>query len=207
MPSSRLLIFVKNPVPGRVKTRLATDIGPERALEMYLSLMGHTFIEASKFGQQYADGNTTIAVYFSDAVPVRKDFLLDLPEAFELHQQRGKGLGERMKNAFEEGFDKGISQQVIIGSDCPQLAAGHLEQAFNALSTSDAVIGPARDGGYYLLGMGRLHAGLFDLEAWSHAEVFTQTLARIRDEQLSYAQIEELSDVDTLADLRRLGLS
>lgn len=206
MPSSRLLIFVKNPVPGRVKTRLAADIGETSALELYLSLMKHTFLEASKFARQFAETNTEVAVYFSDTIPERRAFPVALSPDFRLRRQQGENLGQRMNNAFHEGFAKGFQKQVIIGSDCPQLTAGHLAQAFNALSISDTIIGPARDGGYYLLGMNQPLDGLFDLAAWSHGDVLAQTLARIRREKLSYTQMEELSDVDTAEDLQRLGL-
>lgn len=206
MPSSRLLIFVKNPVLGRVKTRLAADIGEQPALELYLSLMKHTFLEASKFARQFAPANTKVAVYFSETLPERSAFPVALSPDFRLCRQEGENLGQRMNNAFCEGFAAGFQKQVIIGSDCPQLTAGHLAQAFNALSISDTVIGPARDGGYYLLGMSQPQPGLFDLAAWSHGDVFVQTLARIRKAGLSYTQTEELSDVDTVEDLQRLGL-
>ncbi|MFW6348263.1 MAG: TIGR04282 family arsenosugar biosynthesis glycosyltransferase [Cyclonatronaceae bacterium] len=204
MSSSRLIIFVKNPVPGRVKTRLAADIGPERALELYVSLLKHTFLEASKFTAQYPGADA--GLYFSDFIPAETSFPVEIPPAFQQHLQQGEGLGARMKNAFAEGISLGYSRQVIIGSDCPQLTAGHLKQAFDALKNTETVIGPARDGGYYLLGMNTLYGPLFELNAWSHGDVYAQTLDRIREMKLSYAQIEELSDVDTGEDLRRLGL-
>ena len=204
MSSSRLIIFVKNPVEGRVKTRLAADIGSERALEVYLSLLKHTFLETSKFTAQYADVDT--GLYFSDSIPVKTSFPIDIPLVFQQHLQQGERLGARMKNAFAEGFARGYRRQVIVGSDCPQLMAGHLKEAFDALKNTETVIGPARDGGYYLLGMNALQSPLFELSAWSHGGVYAQTLDQIRKMKLSYTQIEELSDVDTGADLRRLGL-
>jgi rSAM/selenodomain-associated transferase 1 len=138
-------------------------------------------------------------------VPARKNFPLAIPEDFRLFQQHGEGLGARMKNAFKDGFDASFTHQVIIGSDCPQLAALHLQQAFDALSVTDTVIGPARDGGYYLLGMSRSNDDIFDLAEWSHNKVFEQTLGKIRHHKLSYTQLEELNDVDTVKDLERTG--
>jgi rSAM/selenodomain-associated transferase 1 len=205
MTSSRLIIFLKNPVAGRVKTRLAADIGADRALKVYIWLLKHTLLEASKFLNQYKAESTEVALYFSDTVPARNDFPLEIPEGFRLYQQSGQGLGRRMKNAFEEGFSQSYVHQVIIGSDCPQLAAGHLQQAFDALSVTDTVIGPARDGGYYLLGMNRSNNEVFDLAEWSHNKVFEQTISRIRHLKLSYTQLEELNDIDTVKDLERLG--
>lgn len=205
MTSTRLIIFLKNPVAGRVKTRLAADIGADRALKVYKSLLQHTLLEASKFFEQYKAESTEVALYFSDAIPAQNEFPLEIPENFSLYQQRGEGLGKRMKNAFKEGFGQSFDHQVIIGSDCPQLAAGHLKQAFDALSVTDTVIGPARDGGYYLLGMNRLNDELFDLAEWSHDKVFEQTISKIRHHKLSYTQLEELNDVDTVKDLEGMG--
>lgn len=207
MSPSQLIIFLKKPAAGRVKTRLADTIGSEKAVELYLALIKHTFTEASKLAAQYEGGRIDVAVYADTAIERREEFPVEIPENFGLYVQQGEGLGTRMKNAFAEGFREGFKSQIIIGSDCPELVSGHLKQAFDAIRATDTVIGPARDGGYYLLGMKKLHPALFELQAWSHEKVFEQTLHRIRAHQLSYTQLEELSDVDTAEDLQRLGLS
>lgn len=193
-PRSAVLVFVRAPEPGRVKTRLAAAIGPEAALRVYLRLAEHTLREAR------ALSGAAVRVHFTP------------PEAGEAVRrwlggpadylpQAGGGLGDRMRRAFEEAFAAGYARVVIVGSDLPGLSAGLLRRALDLLEGHEAVLGPARDGGYYLLGLRRPVPGLFEGIAWSTAEVFAGTLERLRREGVEPALLEVLGDVDEVGDL------
>jgi rSAM/selenodomain-associated transferase 1 len=120
--------------------------------------------------------------------------------------QTGDDLGERMKNAFATAFVEGFEKVVIIGSDCPQLTSMHIQEAFDLLSNYDIIIGPAVDGGYYLLGMKRLISEVFINKIWSSDQVFMQTMADIEHLHLSYYLLETLRDIDTEEDLNILNI-
>ncbi len=105
-------------------------------------------------------------------------------------------LGQKMSAAIEEAFKRGRKRVVVIGTDAPELQAKHLKEAFANLETADVVLGPAEDGGYYLIGMNQLHRALFSEISWSTEQVFTQTLQRIRDLRLRYRLLQRLSDID-----------
>lgn len=184
-----LLIFIKNPIPGKVKTRLAADVGTDRALSIYLSLLAHT-------REQSAGLRADRLLFYSDHIDQQDEW----PEKlFEKKIQEGDDLGERMSRAFQQAFERADSA-VIIGSDCPGLTTSLLERAFEALETHDFVIGPALDGGYYLLGMRSYQAAVFAGIQWSTDEVFPQTMLRIGELNASCAQLPALSDVDYLED-------
>lgn len=191
-----LLIFIKNPVLGKVKTRLAKDIGMPKALEVYQYLLEHT--------RQITKGLTTDkAVFYSEYV--------DLADAwdnayYQKFAQQGSGLGERMNNAFRLGFEQGYQSMVIIGSDCIEINQEIIEEAFNALKTNDFVIGPAKDGGYYLLGMNKLYTKVFVNKTWSTSGVFAATMQDFTDIGASVHLLPKLSDIDTVADLELLNL-
>lgn len=197
---SALIVFVKNPDPGTVKTRLAVHIGDELAMEVYLRLVAHTMNQAKK---AVAD----CYVYFSREVPdewPQKPFLSPIFEDARLRVQHGADLGRRMEQAFREVFAAGYDRAVIIGSDCPELKTTHLNQALQALGDYDAVIGPARDGGYYLLGMRTLHTGVFRNKQWSTETVFSRTMEDLRIAGLNTFRLPELRDIDTIEDYRDL---
>ncbi len=187
-----LLIFAKNPRLGHVKTRLARELGDEAALTIYRHLLALTR-DATQF------------------LPVRKivcysDFVDETDEwdqqRFEKRVQQGSDLGERMSNAFREVFaDETINQAVIIGTDCPDLRSDLLTNAFTALETHDFVLGPALDGGYYLLGMKTLEESVFRNKTWSTDTVLRATLENIRALGKSFFLLPTLRDVDTPADL------
>ena len=187
-----LLIFLKNSEQGKVKTRLAQTVGDEKALEIYKKLKAYTFSIAS---QTEADKQ----LWFSNFLPKKHALPKSLNDA-AVKVQVGDSLGERMKRGFQQVFDEGYSKAVIIGSDCAQLKSKHLQNAFDALSTSDIVVGPARDGGYYLLGMNTYLPSLFDDIDWSSERVYRQTVAKIKEGNHSYTALEPLNDVDTEAD-------
>ena len=198
MTKKLLIIFVKNAVKGKVKTRLAATIGDEKALEIYQILVQHTF-------------DITIALPVNKAV-FYSDFLQEdiwSPAFYENFVQSGTDLGERMYQAFQQGFATGYEQVCIIGSDCYELTEQIIQQAFEKLELTDVVIGPAEDGGYYLLGMKGLHETIFQNKNWSTQTVLPDTLNNLKDADLTVALLPELTDVDEekdLATIRELHL-
>lgn len=183
-----LIIFVRKPEAGKVKTRLAAQIGNEKALEVYIKLLQHTKFVALEsdcdkyiFATENRDDNTW--------------------RGFNIEQQSEGDLGERMAHAFENLFNKNYKKVVIIGSDCPGLSVKHLEEAFGSLNNHDVVIGPAHDGGYYLLGMKKLHKKIFENKNWSTDSVFADSMHTIDKLHLSCFQLETLIDVDEEKDL------
>ncbi len=196
MSTTALVIFVRNPVAGKVKTRLAKDIGDEKALAIYLRLLQHTLEITQKLSFRKF-------VYYSDEV---SDYDLWNIPGYTKRKQRGKDLGEKMYNSFKDLFDQGFNRVLIIGSDCLQLQTKTLEQAVSILDSNSAVLGPARDGGYYLLGLNKLYPNLFINKPWSTDQVFTKTIHDFINKGISYALLEELSDIDDATDLEENGI-
>ncbi len=189
-----LLVFVKNPVLGRVKTRLARTIGDEKALWVYERLLEHTRRAARGVAAQRW-------VCYSDFVPAADAWL---EGGFAARRQEGETLGDRMQEAFRQGFAAGYRSIVIIGSDCPEVSPTLLETAFGQLASFPVVLGPATDGGYYLLGMNYLVESLFRDKPWSTPAVLAETVADLQRAGIPYALLPVLSDVDEAADLDRL---
>lgn len=185
-----LLIFARNPIEGKVKTRLAATLGNDKALRIYLELLAHTSsitqsVDCDRF------------VFYSDGV-TKNDLWND--QAFFKQEQYGDDLGERMLNAFDTVFKLGYKRVIIIGTDCFELTSQLINQAFDGLKKHSVVIGPSFDGGYYLLGMNQLHAALFVGKEWSTDSVYTSTIHDLSNQQISYHQLPTLSDIDTEAD-------
>lgn len=194
MTEEALIIFVKNAELGKVKTRLARDIGEEKALEVYLELLEHTRnIAAPLHHDKY--------VYYSGFIPQQGPFV---NSGFYPRLQKGADLGERMANAFGELLGMGYKKVVIIGSDCLELETEYLEKAFECLAFRDYIIGPAEDGGYYLLGMKTADPGIFKNIEWSTSEVYKKTVAYIRNQNRDFHKLPALSDIDTIDDLRKV---
>jgi len=191
-----LIIFVKNLVPGMVKTRLAEDIGMFLALDVYQELVNHTAKVVKKV-------DADKMVFYSEYVEVEDAFD---GEDFEYSIQQGNTLGERMKNAFQLAFDKGYSRVTIIGSDCYDLKKKHLDEAFDQLEINDIVVGPAKDGGYYLLGLNGPCPALFEGKTYSHDKVFEELMKEVQALELECHTLEKLNDIDTLEDLKATPL-
>lgn len=186
--ANALIIFARKPVAGKVKTRLAADIGEAAALRIYIRLLEHTRAVAL---QSRCDTHI-----FLTELPA-EDFWNGFPTELQAHGD----LGERMLQAFSGLFEKGYQRVVIIGSDCPHLESADVDKAFETLADYDAVLGPAADGGYYLLGMKRLHEALFQHKTWSSDRVLSQTIADIQEGGLSCVLLRELHDVDEVKDV------
>jgi rSAM/selenodomain-associated transferase 1 len=184
-------VFIKNSELGHVKTRLAKTVGDENALRIYKAL-----IEKTK--EQIKDVKAQKSIYYSSYIDNYDQFASD---EYAKRLQMGDDLGERMKNTFEAAFNQGAEKAVIIGSDCWQLTEEVLNEAFSALDKSDFVIGPAVDGGYYLMGMSTFIPEVFNEKEWSTSNVLVDTLLDVQNKGLSHQILRTLSDVDYEEDL------
>lgn len=188
-----LIIFTKNPILGKVKTRLALAIGDEEALRVHQSLVKETIV---KVDHCHCDK----VVYFSDGINAVNIFS---EHGFRQEVQTEGDLGKRMKHAFEKEFAKGYTSIVIIGTDCPEIDDASISLAFKLLEDKDVVLGPADDGGYYLLGLSTMYNELFDDIAWSTSTVFQSTVDRVHKLSLSLGLTAKKQDIDTLDDLKK----
>ena len=184
------MIFTRNPELGKVKTRLAKSIGDEAALEVYKFLLQHTkdVTKNLKCGKQ---------VHYS--VKVRRDDLWD-HTVFEKKQQTGEDLGARMANAFQDAFQQGYGKVIIIGSDLYDIQPNDFELAFNALDENEVVLGPAKDGGYYLLGMTTFIPQVFQNKKWGTDTVLKDTLEDLQNK--TYRLLDIRNDVDVYEDIK-----
>ncbi len=186
-----LIIFVRNPVAGKTKTRIATRLGDEVAVKVYTALLHKThFITQPLAVDKF--------VFYADFI--NSEDLWD-SRHFNKALQHGNDLGERMMNAFELLFAQNYTQVAIIGSDCFYLTAEIINEAFNHLSTGDVVIGPANDGGYYLLGMTEYLPELFSNKEWSTSSVYKKTYEQAKMLGLSVSVLPLLNDVDDVSDI------
>jgi uncharacterized protein len=190
--SKLLLIFTKNPELGKCKTRLARSIGDEAALKIYEFLLNHTVEVTQPLGMNKR-------VYYSDEI--WENDIWD-SKYYSKKVQRGNDLGQRMQEAFQQGFNDGYQKVVIIGSDLYDLETHDIEAAFQALDGHDVVIGPAHDGGYYLLGMKQMKTQLFKDKNWGTPSVLKDTLANLQTER--YVLLDIRNDVDVYEDIVHL---
>ncbi len=184
-----LLVFIKNPELGKVKTRLAKSIGHNTALKIYHYLLLRTHHITNQVSCHKA-------VYYSDKI-IEKD-LWDV-NSYLKYLQKGDDLGIRMLNAFKNSFETGYKKVIVIGSDLYDLTPQIIEEAFLSLNTNDFVIGPAKDGGYYLLGMKKLQTTIFKNKAWGTSTVKKDTLNDITNKKVHL--LKELNDIDILEDI------
>jgi len=190
MTKNLVLIFTRNPELGKCKTRLAKKVGNENALTIYKMLLQHT---ANVVEQLTCDK----AVYYS--VKIRDNDLWD-NTIYQKHQQQGTDLGYRMLNAFKKSFESEYEKVLIVGSDLYDLTPEHIQQAFDKLNTHDVVLGPAEDGGYYLLGMNSLQPNIFENKEWGTETVRKDTLNDLKYK--SVALLESLNDIDVFDDIK-----
>lgn len=189
-----LIIFVRNPEKGKVKTRLAKTLGEDKALAIYKALLART--------RTVAGGVDALRLlFYSVQVRTNDDWSAG---TFEKHQQQGNDLGERMAHAFEVALQR-AEAAIIVGSDIAQIDTSIIEQAFAALSSHDYVIGPAIDGGYYLLGMKRHSPELFQDMEWSTNQVAQITQERILENGGTLGFAPTLSDIDYAEDWEKYG--
>jgi rSAM/selenodomain-associated transferase 1 len=198
-----LIIFIKYPAAGMVKSRLALDLGEKRAAEIYRQLA--ETVVANVTPRPAENAYDVILCCAPDAAEQA------FKEWFPCHglfsPQQGSDLGERMSNAFLHAFDIGYTKALLIGSDCPDLSPEILAQGFALLDAHNIVLGPAHDGGYYLIGLRRLEPGLFCGMDWGTERVLQQTLDKISDAGLTVALLPQLRDIDRIEDFRHYSLS
>lgn len=187
-----LIIMIKNPVRGKVKTRLAADIGDDAALSVYQKLLTHTRAVTHPV-------QADLFVFYSDVVE-RNDLFENT--RYKKYTQCSGDLGVRMDYAFSIPFKNEYKKVVMIGSDCFALTTAHIEQAFAALNEHDFVLGPAQDGGYYLIGMKKWNRWVLQNKTWSQHVLFDETITDIRNRNGSVHLLETLTDIDTINDLK-----
>lgn len=191
----RLLIFVKEPVPGQVKTRLAAEIGADAACQVYRRCVERTLERLSVLRDEItlcvepAQATGRIQAWLGSACPVQP--------------QRGATLGDRLADATHRTFIAGAHQVLVIGTDSPWLDDALVEKAFSAMERADMVVGPAADGGYYLVGLAKPAPELFHGIPWSTSQVLDQTLATARTLGMTVSLLPEGYDIDRLTDLQR----
>ena len=194
--SSVLNIFTKTPVPGTVKTRLIPHLGDDAACDLYLSLLHKTL---------YTSIATSVDAIHIHCYPKPeekyfKHYLND--PRISLHQQIGLDLGERMAHAMQNSL-RHYDACLIIGCDCPSLQPADIDQALQFLETHQVVIGPAQDGGYYLIGSREYQQGIFHDIEWGTEAVYTQTCEKFKQLNINWQELPEYNDIDSIEDLRK----
>ncbi len=188
MTDTLVIVFVKNIKLGTVKTRLAKTIGDYGAFEVYTELVKITQKATAKL-------NTDKRIYFSKAIVDDQ-----WTNEFKAIQQ-GADLGERMLNAFKDGFSAGYKKIVLIGSDLPDINESHILKGIEALDENQVVFGPAEDGGYYLVGMSNLEPSVFTNKPWSQPHLLEETLQELHNLNIKVGTLDVLNDIDTYEDL------
>ncbi len=189
-----LLIFTRNPELGKVKTRLAKDVGDQNALTIYEMLLNHTH-------QISEPANATKQVWYSENIQ-EEDIWSE--GNFQKHLQVGKDLGARMQLAFQKGFQSGYQNIIIIGSDLYDIETRDIDLAFQKLEDHGTVVGPAEDGGYYLLGLTEMIPALFEDKPWGTDTVLQKTLQDLKN--IQYELLEEKNDVDYWSDVEDIPI-
>ncbi|NET23819.1 MAG: glycosyltransferase [Okeania sp. SIO1H5] len=192
----QVAVFARYPQLGKCKTRLARDIGPEKALHVYQSLLTYTL-------GLLQGGDFRHSVWVTPDAHAKNQGSW-APGNGQRFPQGGGDLGQRLENCCRFFLiDQKVKSLLIIGTDCVELEADHLERALARLEEVDVVLGPANDGGYYLIGLRKMVPELFRNISWSTAQVLQQTISVLKTKNLSYFCLPELVDIDTFTDLTR----
>lgn len=197
-----LVIFAKAPLVGQVKTRLIGALTPEQATELYVCFLQDTF--AMMEAVQMEREQLSLVLCYTPADEIEAFEAADLDGCLLL-AQRGQDMGERLANCCADLLSSGFHSLVILGADSPTVQPEVVYEAFEQLTQPSAVVvGPATDGGYYLLGLNQLHPELFAQINWGSAEVLAQTQARAAALQLTVSLLPAGLDIDIPADLESL---
>lgn len=192
----RLIIFARAPERGRVKTRLAAELGDTAALEIYRWL-GERTLEAA-----CATRACELEVRYTP--PGSEESIVQwLGAELQMRPQSNGDLGERMRSAIGEALREGVEHIVVVGTDCPTLDSKLIEQAFDELTRADVVLGPALDGGYYLIATRGDHVALFQDIPWSASDTLRRTVDAAKSVGLRVCLLETRGDIDTADDWRR----
>ena len=192
-----LIVYAKRPLPGHAKTRLGADLGREQSAGVYARLLYGYLLDLARADMPGTSVELSLASRSDVAF-----FVAAFPE-WTVRSQIEGDLGQRMQASFQDAFDQGARSVVLTGSDIPGLNAGVIRAAFQALEVAPAVIGPAADGGYYLIGMRAPGAPLFANMAWSRSQVLAQTEVLAQAHGLTMHHLETRADLDTKVDYRR----
>ena len=191
MEKSAIIILIRNPVLGCVKTRLAKEIGNFNALKIYKYMLNYTRNITSCI-------SSARLLFYSDFIDFNDDWE---DKIYKKYLQSGSNFGEKMLNAFNIALAQ-HELAVIIGSDCVELTSTIINMAFDKLKNFDVVIGPAKDGGYYLMGLKNAYPQLFQDKNWSTDSVLSETIGTVKDLDLTYYLLPVLGDIDTIQDLQ-----
>ena len=192
----RLIVFTRYPEPGKTKTRMMPILGAEGAARLQRQLTENTLSQVKKLAASHP---LSIEVHFTGS---SEQLMRDWLGSDWSYQQQAEGdLGERMASAFATSFAAGMTRVVTIGIDCPDLKAPLMEQAFEELRQYDLVLGPAEDGGYYLIGLKRMVKELFEGISWGTSQVRQQTVEIAEQLDLKVALLPLLKDIDRPEDL------
>ena len=192
--AQRLIVFLKSPRLGFVKTRLGKSLGNDAALKIYCQLVEQLLERLSELA------NVELRVAPDDALEECRQWVRP---GWDLIPQGEGGLGERLSRAVKDAFDAGFRRVLVIGGDCPDVGLAQIDAAVAALDHDAVVLGPARDGGYWLLGSSHYWPRLFEGIDWSTEKVLAQTLDRAQQENLSVSLLEELEDIDDVESWQR----
>ncbi len=200
MPVARaLIIMTRYPEPGRVKTRLIPALGANGAARLHRQMVEYTLATVKNLSSVTAAG---IFIFFQGG---SRELMAEwLGDGVEYLPQVEGDLGDKMRAALQTVFNRGFEEVIMIGSDCPAIDAEILAQAFSGLSRAGMVIGPAADGGYYLLGLKQVYEPLFEKIDWGSGVVLRQTLSAARKVGLRVQSLSELRDIDRPEDLKQL---
>ena len=192
MPNKLLIIFAKNPIKGKVKTRLAKSVGDDKALEIYRFLLNNIQLEIRKLA-------IDVEVHYTHFIDHDDNWQHD---RLEKKMQIEGDLGAKMGHAFQQGFKNGYRHIIGIGTDIYNLMASDIQKGFNQLETKNFCFGPAKDGGYYLIGMTRYQHQIFQNKSWSTSSVLKETLQDLTEENV--ALLNEKMDIDTIKDVKQI---
>lgn len=195
MSKQILIIFTRVPVPGQVKTRLIPAIGAFGACRLYEYLVQRLVDQVQKLP-------VAIQVWYASGPIPEQDIWYGIA-AGRYVQFQDNDLGKRMYHALKQAFSDRATKVVLVGTDIPELTGAILDSAFSALNTVDVVIGPAKDGGYYLIGLNHMIPELFLEKEWSTDTVFSRSIADLEQMQKAYSLMPKLSDIDTVEDLQQ----
>ena len=193
-----IIVFARLPVKGRVKTRLAKELGIDVATSFYKVCAEHTFKEILKF-----DSTEVVPFLFFSEESEIDEMRNWTKNKFRYYSQKGHDLGERMSNAFNTIFDAGYRNVILVGTDAPGISAELITDAFSQLKDYNCVIGPSEDGGYYLMGLKQKLFYLFNEMEWSTNAVFSRTIERLKQNNHDYTLMQKMIDIDTKEDLKK----